>query len=224
MTTGRSAECTPADRVRLVLLARIARSWKDALVLVKPDTILRWHRAGFRLLWRRKLRAKERSPRIPLPVVELIQDMAKASFLWGLRENSWWVTETWFARWQMHDPALPATLPSAPANQINARSPSCETHADQCGPAASCRCMTSCFVRSLPSYHRGRLTQGRPGQRNTFAIAGLDCTAAAQERDALGLYWAVYSTRKSSIQTFPRPLLVKLMLSKGRPRESIRMV
>ena len=76
-------KCTPADRIRLVLLAGIVRSWKDALLLVKPDTILRWHRAGFRLLWRRKSRAKRRSPRIPFAVVELIRDVAKANLLWG---------------------------------------------------------------------------------------------------------------------------------------------
>src|ERR687894_2525930 len=35
---------TPADRLRLVLLARLARGWRAALLIVQPDTLLRWHR------------------------------------------------------------------------------------------------------------------------------------------------------------------------------------
>src|SRR5918997_2676564 len=45
---------TPADRFRLVLLARLTRGWQAALLIVQPDTLLRWHRQGFRLLWRAK--------------------------------------------------------------------------------------------------------------------------------------------------------------------------
>jgi putative transposase len=45
---------TPADRLRLVLLARLARGWRAALLIVQPDTLLRWHRQGFLLVWRAK--------------------------------------------------------------------------------------------------------------------------------------------------------------------------
>jgi len=55
----------PTDRVRMVLLARLARSWQDALMIVKPETVLRWHRRRFRLFWQRKLASKRRSQRIP---------------------------------------------------------------------------------------------------------------------------------------------------------------
>ena len=44
---------TATDRSLLVLLASRVRAWKDALLIVKPDTLLRWHRQGFRLFWRR---------------------------------------------------------------------------------------------------------------------------------------------------------------------------
>jgi hypothetical protein len=40
---------TPADRGMLVLLARLAPTWHNATLLVQPETILRWHRQGFRL-------------------------------------------------------------------------------------------------------------------------------------------------------------------------------
>ena len=41
--------CTPADRTLLVLLASRVRQWRHALLIVQPDTLLRWHRQGFRL-------------------------------------------------------------------------------------------------------------------------------------------------------------------------------
>src|SRR5690242_11867839 len=47
---------TPADRALLVLLAGRVRAWRHALLLVQPETLLRWHRAGFRALWRRRSR------------------------------------------------------------------------------------------------------------------------------------------------------------------------
>jgi len=73
----------PGDRVKLVLLARLARSWQDALLIVKPDTVLRWHRRGFRMFWRRKSRGGSRSSRIPKEIVSLIRDMALSNRLWG---------------------------------------------------------------------------------------------------------------------------------------------
>ena len=46
--------CTKTDRLLLVLLARTVRSWKQALVIVQPETVLRWHRQAFRWFWRRR--------------------------------------------------------------------------------------------------------------------------------------------------------------------------
>ena len=43
---------TPLDRAFWVALSRLWSPWRDALVIVKPDTVLRWHRKGFRLYWR----------------------------------------------------------------------------------------------------------------------------------------------------------------------------
>ena len=45
---------TPADRALLVLLASRVWAWRQALLIVQPETLLRWHRAGFRLVWRWK--------------------------------------------------------------------------------------------------------------------------------------------------------------------------
>lgn len=48
------AQLTPHDRRVLVFLAHHVGGWKDALHIVKPDTVLRWHRQGFKLYWRQK--------------------------------------------------------------------------------------------------------------------------------------------------------------------------
>jgi hypothetical protein len=58
--------CTQTDRLLLVLLARLVQTWQQALYIVQPDTLLRWHRELFRLYWKRKSKAichkSQRSP------------------------------------------------------------------------------------------------------------------------------------------------------------------
>ena len=74
---------TRADRVLLVLLAGRVHAWRQALCLVQPETLLRWHRAGFRALWRRKSRPGPGRPPLPAETVVLIREMAAANPLWG---------------------------------------------------------------------------------------------------------------------------------------------
>lgn len=50
------------DRILMVLLARFNGAWRDALHVVKPDTLLRWHRDLFKLVWRRKSRSRGNQP------------------------------------------------------------------------------------------------------------------------------------------------------------------
>ncbi|MGH8291694.1 MAG: helix-turn-helix domain-containing protein [Steroidobacteraceae bacterium] len=69
-----------ATRVSLVLLSRLFE-WRSALVVVRPETLIRWHRAGFRLLWRWKSRPGR--PRIPVELRQLIRRMARENPLWG---------------------------------------------------------------------------------------------------------------------------------------------
>jgi putative transposase len=74
------------ERGVLVLLSSFVPRWREALLLVKPDTILRWHREGFRLFWRWRSRSQRRTraePRVPAEVVELIRRMASENRLWG---------------------------------------------------------------------------------------------------------------------------------------------
>jgi putative transposase len=78
-------QVTQHDRGPLVLLARWTRHWKDALAIVKPDTLLGWHRQGFRLYWRGKSRTTTRQPRIAQSTIDLIKQMAVENPLWGAK-------------------------------------------------------------------------------------------------------------------------------------------
>ena len=75
----------PADRALLVLLASRLPTWRHALLIVQPQTVLRWHRQLFRLWWRRKSRAIAPAHRPPLATetIALIREMAAANRTWG---------------------------------------------------------------------------------------------------------------------------------------------
>jgi putative transposase len=75
--------CTKTDRMLLVLRARMVRTWKQALFIVQPETLLRWHRQGFKLYWKCKSRAISATPKISAETVALIQEMARDNRLWG---------------------------------------------------------------------------------------------------------------------------------------------
>ena len=75
--------CTRTDRMLLVLLARMVRSWKQALFIVQPETLLRWHRELFRLYWKRKSKAPARKPKVAEETITLIRQMARENRLWG---------------------------------------------------------------------------------------------------------------------------------------------
>jgi transposase InsO family protein len=66
------------------LMAHLSRlfDWRSALVVVKPDTLIRWHRKGFRLFWRWKSKSAGR-PALPKNLQELIRKMAAENPTWG---------------------------------------------------------------------------------------------------------------------------------------------
>ena len=71
------------DSTRLIM-ATLSRmfDWRGALRNVKPDTLIRWHRKGFRLLWRWKSRPTSRPP-LPKEVRDLIRRLAAENPTWG---------------------------------------------------------------------------------------------------------------------------------------------
>jgi putative transposase len=76
----------PVDRAFWVLLRRVWARWSDAVIIVKPDTVVGWHRAGFALFWRWRSRRARRAGRPPIAreIRDLVRRMA--------RENGWGAT------------------------------------------------------------------------------------------------------------------------------------
>jgi transposase InsO family protein len=77
------ARLDDSDRLFWVLIHRFFRQWKENLVVVKPETVIRWHRQGFRYYWRWKSRSKGGRPPISPEVIALIRRMSAENVLWG---------------------------------------------------------------------------------------------------------------------------------------------
>ena len=71
------------DRLFWTLLHRCWSRWADVLVLVKPETVVGWHRAGFRLYWRWRSRPRGGRPKIDAEVRALIRRLANENASWG---------------------------------------------------------------------------------------------------------------------------------------------
>ena len=71
------------DRLIFVCLYRLLPGVRDALAIVKPETVVKWHRAGFRLYWRWKSKARGGRPTVPVEMRKFIREMSVANPLWG---------------------------------------------------------------------------------------------------------------------------------------------
>jgi Integrase core domain len=71
------------DRLIFSALYRISPSILNALSIVNPETVIRWHRAGFRAWWRWKSRPRGGRPQTPIEICQLIRDVSLANPLWG---------------------------------------------------------------------------------------------------------------------------------------------
>jgi putative transposase len=74
---------TRVDRWLWVWLSRVWNDWRSALVIVKPETVVGWHRRGFRLFWTWKSRCRVGRPAVPREIRALIRTMSAANLLWG---------------------------------------------------------------------------------------------------------------------------------------------
>jgi len=72
-----------SDRVLLIWMTRLRPSLLGAVRIVQPETVLRWHRAGFRMFWRWKSRNRAGRPRIDRGLRDLIRRMSRENTLWG---------------------------------------------------------------------------------------------------------------------------------------------
>jgi hypothetical protein len=75
---------TAVDRLLWAWFAQTWRDWRSALVIVKPETVIAWHRKGLRLFWTWKVRrGRPGRPPVPTEVRELIRKMSRENPLWG---------------------------------------------------------------------------------------------------------------------------------------------
>ena len=72
-----------SDRLLWIALRAVWSRWTEALVIVQPQTVVRWHRAGFRLYWRWRSRRRDGRPPIDRNLIKLIQRMWRANPTWG---------------------------------------------------------------------------------------------------------------------------------------------
>ena len=73
-----------ADRLLWAWLSRVWTDWRSALVIVKPETVVAWHRKAFRMFWTWKIRrGKSGRPAVSREVRDLIRTMSRENPLWG---------------------------------------------------------------------------------------------------------------------------------------------
>src|SRR6266849_2774646 len=82
-THPRRVRLAKADRWLWVVLARLWTGWRAALVIVKPETVIAWHRQGFRMWWTWKSRRRMGRPTVAADIRTLIRTMAQANPRWG---------------------------------------------------------------------------------------------------------------------------------------------
>ena len=86
--TGVRPRLTRANRAFWVLLFRCWRHWRRPLRLVKPSTVIAWHRRGWRLYWRGKSRpGKGGRAGLPITTIDLIRKMSHDNPLWAPVQN-----------------------------------------------------------------------------------------------------------------------------------------
>ena len=71
------------DRFFWVILSQLCKNWREFLIIVKPETVIKWHRQGFKLYWRWKSKAPVGRPKIDKEIRELIKRMSLENPLWG---------------------------------------------------------------------------------------------------------------------------------------------
>ena len=112
---NRRLRLTRLDRMLWVWLSRVWWQWRSALVIVKPETVISWHRRGFRLYWGWKSRCRRGRPQVDREVRTLIRTMSTANPLWGAPRIHGELFETRrdslaSDRREIHGPAFQTTL------------------------------------------------------------------------------------------------------------------
>jgi hypothetical protein len=77
------------DRLIFLCLYRLFPSLLDASIIFRPETLLRWHRTGFRLFWRWKSRRRVGRPAVSADIRSLVRRISRENPLWGCAAHSW---------------------------------------------------------------------------------------------------------------------------------------
>ena len=104
------------DRLVLSGLYRWSPNIQGALAIIKPETLIRWHRAGFRRYWRWESRPRGGRPKTTLEIRQLIREMSVANPLWGAPQDSWRTPQARHRRraddgCQVHGPEQATSVP-----------------------------------------------------------------------------------------------------------------
>jgi putative transposase len=91
-TRPRRLPLTVPDRWLWVSLSRVWTDWRTALVIVRPETVIAWHRRSFRLFWTWKSRQRTNRPPVAKEARDLIRPMSQANPLWGA-SDPWRIAE-----------------------------------------------------------------------------------------------------------------------------------
>lgn len=75
-----------ACRLFWVIISKIWPEWKSTLIIVKPDTVVKWHRTLFKMYWNRKSRKNRKTgrPKISKQARDLIRQMSRENPTWGV--------------------------------------------------------------------------------------------------------------------------------------------
>src|SRR6202048_1741611 len=82
-TAPKKQSFSAIDRLIFVCLYRLRPGVRDALAIVKPETVVKWHRVGFRSYWRWRSRRRGGRPTVAPEIRKLIREMSIANPLWG---------------------------------------------------------------------------------------------------------------------------------------------
>jgi hypothetical protein len=115
---GHRLRLSRADRFLWVWLARFWSAWRSALVIVKPETVIAWHRKGFRLYWKWKSRHPEGRPSVSLEVIELIHRMRLGESSLGRTTDSRRTVETRIRIVASHGCQVPGPAPEAAVAEL----------------------------------------------------------------------------------------------------------
>jgi putative transposase len=103
------------DRFFWVILSQLWKNWRQVLIIVKPETVIKWHRQGFNLYWRWKSKAPVGRPKIDKEIRELIKRMSLENPLWGtpriqseLRLLGIYLAESTVAKYRVRGSASPS--------------------------------------------------------------------------------------------------------------------